>query len=165
VTVGGESSSPGGIYQFSPNTVTASNGTVIRFRFSSGGNHSVSHTSFSDPCAPLGDGIDSGFAPVALGAAEVPEWSFTVIDDRRPEWFVCRQTSNVSHCHAAYLGMVFAMNSDQDTFAAFQLAAEASTAPSSSQPISPTQAGPTTLSAPGGVSSFPTKYALVKYYP
>ncbi|KAJ7677177.1 hypothetical protein B0H17DRAFT_1207229 [Mycena rosella] len=49
--------------------------------------------------------------------------------------------------------MVFAINTDQDTFAAFQLAAEASNAPSSSQPISPTQAGPTILRDPGGAAT------------
>ncbi|KAJ7677178.1 hypothetical protein B0H17DRAFT_906800, partial [Mycena rosella] len=82
VTVGGESSSPGGMYQFSPNRVTASNGTIIRFRFSSPGNHSVAHIAFSYPCTPLGDKIESSFEPVALGAANVPEWSIEVIDDR-----------------------------------------------------------------------------------
>ncbi|KAJ6509826.1 hypothetical protein DFH09DRAFT_625724 [Mycena vulgaris] len=116
-----------GIFQFTPNTVTASNGTTLRFQFvGTASNHSVTHSSFSAPCTPLFDGVDSGFVPVTPDASGIPEWSFTIIDDRRPEWFFCRQNVTVSHCHA---GMVFAMNADPETFAAFQSAAEAGDIP------------------------------------
>lgn len=34
IQVGGESSSPGGIFQYNPSNITASNGTVVTFKFS-----------------------------------------------------------------------------------------------------------------------------------
>ncbi|KAJ7754178.1 hypothetical protein DFH07DRAFT_743923 [Mycena maculata] len=47
----------------------------------SAGNHSVTQSSFADPCTASSPGFDSGFQAVSEGSRDVPEWSFTVEND------------------------------------------------------------------------------------
>jgi len=51
-------------------------------------------------------GIKSGFMPVAAGAAQMPVFT-VMINDTKPIWLYCGQTSPVSHCQK---GMVMAIN-------------------------------------------------------
>ncbi|KAJ7106361.1 hypothetical protein C8R44DRAFT_581590, partial [Mycena epipterygia] len=101
--------SAGGAFQFAPNAITATNGTVVTFIFSgSPGNHSITQLSFTQPCVALPGGKDSGFLPGTTNNIHgFPLWSFTVNDDQTPLWFFCRQRVPTSHCRA---GMVFALN-------------------------------------------------------
>ncbi|RXW24765.1 hypothetical protein EST38_g1075 [Candolleomyces aberdarensis] len=116
VVVGG----PGNL-AFDPPRVSARPRDTIVFEFRQK-NHTVTQSSFEDPCrAFIADGqqgFDSGFIPVAEGAAEFPTWNYTV-KDTAPVWAYCRQPTG-SHCGA---GMVFAVNSDESSgrsFNAFQ---------------------------------------------
>ncbi|MDK0628442.1 hypothetical protein P5F04_16440, partial [Clostridium perfringens] len=62
VQVGSVATADGGIFQFIPNDITAANGTTVTFRFTGApGNHTVTQSSFADPCNPLAGGFDSGF--------------------------------------------------------------------------------------------------------
>jgi hypothetical protein len=91
-------------------------------------NHTVTQSSFADPCRKLSTngvvGFDSDFIPVAADATEFPTWSM-VVNDTAPIWAYCRQPNPQSHCGS---GMVFAINSDEQgerNYAAFQGVAQA----------------------------------------
>jgi len=112
----------GGLLAFSPTNVTAAVGDTISFQFQ-GKNHSVTQSTFANPCAiqtTPAQGIDSGFQPVAANATELPQWSFTVNNATAPLWFFCAQTNPAVHCQK---GMVFSVNANPDSaksFAAYQ---------------------------------------------
>ncbi|KAJ7706485.1 hypothetical protein B0H16DRAFT_1635381 [Mycena metata] len=126
-------SSPGGIYQFNPASITASNGTIVSFRFSGiPGNHSVTQSTFGTPCQRMANGFDSGFIEARETVQGVfPTWNHTVKNDQYPAWFYCRQTTPTSHCHA---GMVAVINVDkaQNTLDDFRAKALQSSPASSS---------------------------------
>ncbi|OCH89103.1 hypothetical protein OBBRIDRAFT_778998 [Obba rivulosa] len=110
VTVGGP-----GILQFNPESVTANPGDTVVFSFRQE-NHTVTQSSFDNPCQALDGGFDSGFVPIADNdTGPFPAAQFTVTDTN-PVWVFCRQTG---HCEQ---GMVFAINPG-DQFLAFQSAA------------------------------------------
>ncbi|KAJ7896551.1 hypothetical protein B0H13DRAFT_1623919, partial [Mycena leptocephala] len=137
VDVAAESISPGGIYQFIPNMITASNGTIVSFRFSGiPGNHSVTQSTLVAPCQPLLNGFDSGFIDgKETKAGKFPTWNYTVTNDQSSIWFFCNQQTPSSHCRA---GMVGVINGHASGFGNFQAKAEgialASTASGPSQP-------------------------------
>lgn len=112
----------GGKLAFSPTNVTANEGDTISFQFQ-GKNHSVTQSTFANPCAiqtTPAQGIDSGFQFVAPDATQLPQWSFTVSNASAPLWFFCAQTNPANHCKA---GMVFSVNAKPDgekSFAAYQ---------------------------------------------
>jgi len=112
---------------FDPPFLAALPRDTIVFQFQQK-NHSVTQSSFDDPCRKLNNngltGFDSGFMPVAADATQFPTWNFTVTDTS-PVWAYCRQQTPSSHCGA---GMVFAINPVQSSprnFTAFQNVAEA----------------------------------------
>lgn len=114
VVVGG----PGGNL-FNPSRVSASPRDIISFQFQQK-NHTVTQSSFADPCRPLNAngtvGFDSGFQFVPPNSTNFPVWNLT-INDTSPIWAYCRQ---VGHCGS---GMVFAVNSVENSprnFSAFQ---------------------------------------------
>lgn len=90
VRVGATSGAEGGIFQYIPNTFNATNGTTVTFQFTGApGNHTVTQSSFADPCDPLAGGFDSGWVSIpsspALTAADTPEWNLTITDDTKRE--------------------------------------------------------------------------------
>jgi plastocyanin len=112
---------------FDPPHISALPRDTVVFEFRQK-NHTVTQSSFADPCRKLSTnglvGFDSGFIPVAEGATEFPVWSM-VVNDTAPIWAYCRQSAPTSHCGA---GMVFAINSDEQgarNFTAFQGVAQA----------------------------------------
>ncbi|KAF8912060.1 hypothetical protein CPB84DRAFT_1761171 [Gymnopilus junonius] len=111
---------------FEPSNITAQTGDTISFQFQ-GKNHSVTQSTFPSPCTRMTTpalGVDSGFMPVASGAASLPQWSITVNNASTPLWFFCAQTTPADHCQK---GMVFAVNAPPaKSFAQFQAAAMAS---------------------------------------
>ncbi|KAJ6481489.1 hypothetical protein C8R47DRAFT_1134587 [Mycena vitilis] len=122
VNVGAEMNSPGGIFQFIPNTLTASNGSVITFKFSGiPGNHTVTQSTFATPCEPMAGGFDSGWVEILKNGTDgvFPEWNLTITNDQTPIWFFCRQLIPSPHCKA---GMVGAINvkPGPNSFSAYQ---------------------------------------------
>jgi plastocyanin len=112
---------------FDPPHISALPRDTVIFEFRQK-NHTVTQSSFADPCRKLSTnglvGFDSGFIPVAESATEFPVWSM-VVNDTAPIWAYCRQPNPTSHCGA---GMVFAINSDEQgerNYAAFQGVAQA----------------------------------------
>ncbi|KAF7290339.1 hypothetical protein HMN09_01291900 [Mycena chlorophos] len=112
---------PSGTLAYVPPSVTAAAGDIIRFTFNPK-NHTVTQSSFNEPCVPLPGGASSGFQPVSNVSGLLPTWTFTVANSSSPLWFFCEQTG---HCGK---GMVFAINAPADpnphSFSAFQELAE-----------------------------------------
>jgi len=120
---------------YDPETVTAKDGDIISFQFLAK-NHSITQSTFNDPCTKLETGVDSDYQPVPANASMVPQYSFTVSNASSPLWFYCKQGA---HCKA---GMVFAVNPTADkTFQAFKDKATGAT-PSSSTGSSSTASLP-----------------------
>jgi len=130
VQVGSTATAPGGVFQFIPPSFNATNGTVITFQFTGApGNHTVTQSTFADPCDPVVGGFDSGwvFVPPSPALAQTPEWNLTITDDTKPIWFFCKQLLPTPHCAAGMVGAINAPTTNH-TFAAFQAAAKASKA-------------------------------------
>ncbi|KAF8580304.1 hypothetical protein K439DRAFT_1357293, partial [Ramaria rubella] len=88
---------------FDPQVVAASKGDVINFQWT-GMFHSITQSSFADPCTPLPNGFDSGVTGNPTGTLILPEWNLTITDDTQPIWFFCKVTKPVSHCTAGMVG-------------------------------------------------------------
>ncbi|KAJ2916918.1 hypothetical protein MD484_g3485, partial [Candolleomyces efflorescens] len=100
---------------YSPANITAAVGDTVVFEFRPK-NHTVTQSSFHNPCAPLEPGFKSGFQPVAADTTDFPTFRLQ-INDTAPIWGYCGQ---VNHCQS---GMVFSINaveSGPNNFAAFQ---------------------------------------------
>ncbi|KAF8152615.1 hypothetical protein B0H34DRAFT_677913 [Crassisporium funariophilum] len=126
VKVGAEATDNGGVFQFIPPTMTASNGTTITFQFTGApGNHSVTQSTFADPCNPAPGGFDSGwvFIPTSPALSSTPEWNLTITDDSKPIWFFCKQLIPSPHCAAGMVGAINAPTTG-NTFQQFQTTAK-----------------------------------------
>lgn len=115
-----------GTLTYNPPSIQAAPRDIVSFQFKSK-NHTVTQSSFADPCRKLEFtstsneiGFDSGFMAVSADASAFPTWNITV-NDTAPIWAYCRQAN---HCGG---GMVFAINaveSGNKSFAAFQALAK-----------------------------------------
>ncbi|GAD95504.1 serine-threonine rich protein, putative [Paecilomyces variotii No. 5] len=115
VTVGGDA---GLVY--TPDSVMAAPGDMIQFNFMSK-NHTVTQSSFGEPCKAMEGGVDSGFMPNADNTVNPPPMMMFQVMSTDPVWMYCRQTG---HCGK---GMVFSVNPTADkSQAAFKAAAMAS---------------------------------------
>jgi len=120
---------------YTPSNITASVGDKVTFTFAKG-NHTITQSSFNDPCRKLSAtsttgqaGFDSGFMFVGATGA-LP--SFTVqVNDTAPIYAYCRQAN---HCGT---GMVFTINTvetSDKSFTAFQARAKALNGTSTTPP-------------------------------
>jgi len=103
---------PNGKFEFQPPAIGAQVGDQVVFHFNPK-NHTVTQSSFADPCGPMQGGIDSGFIPVPQNQTDhLPTFTVTV-HDTKPIWLYCGQGGGTpnSHCGA---GMVFAINCGLD---------------------------------------------------
>ncbi|KAK1233142.1 hypothetical protein PQX77_003677 [Marasmius sp. AFHP31] len=143
VTVGAN-----GKLSFHPEYVHAKVGDTVTFVFHPK-NHTVTQSSFEQPCLKAPHGFDTGFKPVPVEqTSHLPREVLTVHDDTKPMWFYCQQKAGPAgpHCPA---GMVFAVNPPPEensrSFSAFKHLASKSNATSStttaygSQPTSAVQ--------------------------
>ncbi|KAJ7270003.1 Cupredoxin [Mycena haematopus] len=147
---------------YTPSNISAAIGDTVTFEFHPK-NHTVTQSSFSQPCKALAEtsttgqiGFKSGFQPVAANETDFPNFQIT-INDTTPIWGYCGQTG---HCQA---GMVFSINaveSGPNNFAAFQAIANASGSTSASG--SGTSAAPTSSQTTGAaVVNKPLGYTLL----
>jgi len=143
----------GGKLEYSPEAIAAQPGDQVVFHFNPK-NHTVTQSSFADPCGLKEGGFDSGFMPVPANQTDnLPTYTITV-NDTQPVWVYCRQASKTPASHCGQ-GMVFAVNCGLDgapnSFTNFKksaLAVGASLAAAgSSAPASP---APATTAAYGG---------------
>ncbi|KAF2279671.1 uncharacterized protein EI97DRAFT_183450 [Westerdykella ornata] len=88
-----------------PESITAAQGDVVKFIFMQK-NHTVTQSTFENPCKAMPGGLDSGFKPNPEGKSGPEfEWEMTV-PSTDPLWFYCKQRTGV-HCGK---GMVFSIN-------------------------------------------------------
>jgi plastocyanin len=140
-----------GVLAFNPPSISAQPRDVIVFEFHQK-NHTVTQSSFADPCRKLDGGFDSNFFPVTDNATEFPTWNFTVTDTS-PVWAYCRQTAPTSHCGA---GMVLAINADDSSarnFTAFQNVAKALNGTSAADNSAPSSTGTSSSNGAAPVSA------------
>lgn len=133
---------------FQPDHITAAEGDVVQFVFHAK-NHTATQSSFKSPCSPLAGGFDSGFMPSDDVGPNFPTYSYTVTNASAPIWVYCKQAN---HCAQ---GMVFAINTNENsanTFAAFQAAAKggSSSASATGSAASATVTANSAVSAVGG---------------
>ncbi|KAJ7505641.1 hypothetical protein B0H11DRAFT_1850878 [Mycena galericulata] len=110
---------------YTPSNITAAVGDIVTFEFHPK-NHTVTQSSFQNPCKALAEtsttgqiGFKSGFVPVAATETVFPTFNIT-INDTEPIWGYCGQQGPPVHCTS---GMVFSINAVEDSpnnFAAFQ---------------------------------------------
>lgn len=109
--------SPGGTLTYGNDNINASAGDTITFTFA-GGNHTVTQSSFANPCTRTQGGFASGFKSA--------QDTFTItVNDSSTLWYYCGQTVPLIHCHLGMVGAVNAPSTGNKTFAAFQTAAKA----------------------------------------
>ncbi|ETW87309.1 hypothetical protein HETIRDRAFT_239588, partial [Heterobasidion irregulare TC 32-1] len=162
VTVGG----PNGETVFNPTTVNAKEGDQIVFHFNPK-NHTVTQSTFAQPCSKMDGGFDSNFFPVAVGTSDLPTYNVTV-NSTTPIWVYCRQGAGTPNSHCG-LGMVFAANPGGDgaanSFVNFQNAAKAQGASSASTAASSTAyastSPATTYTAAYGTATVPPPPEIV----
>ncbi|KAM0282938.1 hypothetical protein ACHAQH_002749 [Verticillium albo-atrum] len=124
-----------GSLTFSPEKINAPVGSMVQFQFM-GGNHTVTQSTFDNPCQPMGvvqadpnlpptTGIFSGYVPVAASANMGQRPVFSVmINDTKPMWLFCQQGP---HCQRG-MAMVINENSASNntkTLANYKAAAAA----------------------------------------
>lgn len=102
MTVGGDA---GLVY--TPDSVQAAVGDMIQFNFMSK-NHTVTQSSFAEPCVSMEGGVDSGFMPNANNTINPPPTMMFQVMTTSPVWMYCRQEG---HCGK---GMVFSVNPTAD---------------------------------------------------
>ncbi|KAF1850020.1 uncharacterized protein K460DRAFT_400112 [Cucurbitaria berberidis CBS 394.84] len=88
---------------YSPESITAAVGDMVMFVFMQK-NHTVTQSTFAEPCKKMEGGMDSGFMPNPEGKAGV-NWNMTV-ETTEALWFYCKQQNGI-HCGK---GMVFSIN-------------------------------------------------------
>lgn len=140
---------------FDPPSIQAKPRDIVVFEFHQK-NHSVTQSSFADPCRPLNAngavGFDSGFTPVAPDvSSSFPTWNLT-INDTAPIWAYCRQIVPASHCG---LGMVFAINaveSSSRNFQAFQNVAKAINGSAAADAVPSPSSGVSTTTGANGAA-------------
>jgi len=136
---------------FSPEAISAQPGDQVVFHFNPK-NHTVTQSSFANPCAQKPGGFNSGFEPVMANQTQ-PTFAITV-NDTQPTWVFCQQTG---HCGK---GMVFAVNcgadGSQNSFTNFKNAALAQGAAAASSAGYPYPAAPTATATGGATPSATT---------
>jgi len=105
---------------YTPSNIIAEVGTLIEFDFFPK-NHTVTQSSFKDPCHPLSTGgFFSGFVPTNATPSDT---TFTItVMDTKPIWFYCSQTVG-THCQKGMVGSINAPAVGNNTLDAFILLA------------------------------------------
>ncbi|KAJ7446517.1 hypothetical protein B0H11DRAFT_1745985 [Mycena galericulata] len=161
VQVGG----PNGLLQYSPEAIVI----VFHFNPKASINHTVSQSSFADPCGLKEGGFASGFMPVAANtsADSLPTFTITV-NDTSPVWVYCAQAAGTPASHCGQ-GMVFSVNcpsgDSPNSFTNFKNAALAIGASLSAAAASATQAAPTGYGYPAASPTLTAAYGDVTLPP
>lgn len=107
--------------RFDPQQITAAKGDIVSFEFR-GGNHTVTQSSFANPCAwqfntvTNQKGFNSGFLPFVNTSGQVSVYSLEVNDPSTPIWFFC---GRVPHCKSGMYGAINAPTTGNKTFENF----------------------------------------------
>lgn len=94
--------------QFVPEAIFANVGDQVVFHFNPA-NHSVTQSSFADPCSKQDGGFNSGFMPVMANSSQAQPTFAITVNDTKPIWVYCAQAKNTPNSHCGK-GMIFAVN-------------------------------------------------------
>jgi len=100
---------PDGMLIYRGNNLTEPARTVIEFQFNPA-NHTVTESSFENPCFPLVDkkGRQVGFSSGFVATQRSPSgavFQIVVEDAKKPIWFYCGQV-NGNHCQSGMVGAI-----------------------------------------------------------
>jgi len=90
---------------YTPETVTAAINATVAFQFF-GNVHTVTQSSFEEPCSPLPGGFHSGYIRGLNLTAPVQIWNLVVTNVNAPIWFFCATTSPTFHCSDGMVGAI-----------------------------------------------------------
>ncbi|KAJ7694129.1 Cupredoxin [Mycena rosella] len=108
-------------FVFSPANFSAPTNTSVTFWFPNTGiDHSVTQSSFQEPCTYL-VASSNNTAGFDSGLTNSKQFTIIITDDTKPIWFHCKQ---VGHCGMGMVGSINANESSPNGFAAFQAAAQ-----------------------------------------
>lgn len=137
--------------RFDPPQITANKGDIVNFEFR-GGNHTVTQSSFANPCAwqfntaTNQKGFNSGFLPFVNTSRQISVYSLEVIDPSTPIWFFC---GRVPHCKSGMYGAINAPTTGNKTFQSFAANVQTTNEPglNVTVPFTPPNASPSSSSA------------------
>ncbi|KJA27363.1 hypothetical protein HYPSUDRAFT_929959 [Hypholoma sublateritium FD-334 SS-4] len=113
----------GGAFIYSPANISAPVGSLVTFYFPGDIPHSVSQSTFANPCTYLAADPNNASAPVGFDSGLVTASTFTInVTDENPIWFHCRQ---LTHCGSGMVGSINAPLNGTNTYANFLAAAVA----------------------------------------
>jgi plastocyanin len=137
----------GGALVYTPSVITAANGTNVTFAFAANVPHSVTQSTFNNPCTYLAaaNGSSGGFDS---GLQTGKQFTLTITNDQEPVWFFCKAPQ---HCGTGMVGSINAPSTG-NTAAAFLAAAKAI---GSNEPTV-TDSGPVTGGVDAVAKSTPT---------
>lgn len=136
---------------YTPESITAAVGDMVMFVFMQK-NHTVTQSTFEDPCRKMDGGMDSGFQPNPEGKDGVT-WNMTV-ETTEPLWFYCKQQNGI-HCGKGMVMSINAATTGDKTMANFKALAIStngtSLTPGPLQNVDPgAAAAPTTVTVEAG---------------
>jgi len=144
--------------QYTPENITAKVGDIITFTFQPK-NHTVTQSTFANPCDKMDAGFSSGFQPVSANVTDnFPTFNIT-INDTKPIWVYCGQAAGTPASHCGN-GMVMAINAPNNSFAEFQQAALAVGISLSSAAAASTQTAATGASTQVAATATSTQTAV-----
>jgi plastocyanin len=152
--------------RFDPQQITANKGDIVNFEFR-GGNHTVTQSTFANPCAwqfntaTNKKGFNSGFLPFVNTSGQISVYSLEINDPTTPIWFFC---GRVPHCKSGMYGAINAPTTGNKTFANFAANVQTTNEPglSVTVPFTPPNATPSSSStgaAPTGDNNSPVSSA------
>ncbi|EJD02091.1 uncharacterized protein FOMMEDRAFT_147198 [Fomitiporia mediterranea MF3/22] len=116
---------PGEQLVYNPANFSAPNGTIVTFYFPNDGlyTHTVTQSSFNDPCTPLAANSTAG-TPAGFDSSFQAgvQFSINITNDQIPIWFHCKLPM---HCGLGMVGAINAPTNGSNTYAAFQAKAMA----------------------------------------
>jgi len=149
----GQDGQPG--LKFDPQQIVAAKGDIVSFEFR-GGNHTVTQSSFANPCAwqfntaTNKNGFNSGFMPFDAASRQVGVYSLEVSDPNVPIWFFCGRPP---HCKSGMYGAINPPTTGNKTFTAFAANVQTTDEPGLGQtvPFTPPAASSGSGSSSAGV--------------
>ncbi|KIJ28726.1 hypothetical protein M422DRAFT_269934 [Sphaerobolus stellatus SS14] len=92
------------LFMFSSNNITAKENDTVTFFFEGDYQHSVTQSTFANPCTYMSGGFNSGLQPAGNS------FSLTVTNASQPIWVYCEQTNPLKHCGIAYYYLFSSIN-------------------------------------------------------
>jgi plastocyanin len=144
--------------RFDPQQIVAQRGDIVSFEFR-GGNHTVTQSSFANPCAwqfntaTNSNGFNSGFIPYNQTTGQVGVYSLEVADPSTPIWFFCGRPP---HCKGGMFGAINPPTTGNRTFEQFTANVQSTNEPGLGVTVPFTPPNASSSSSPSSGAAVPT---------